>query len=174
MITTSSSTVSMVTCVKFRWAVVGACGSRGEQLLDAASTALCERRNPALQIAYVAILGVMYWMYSRDVFAILPTRHVPAWHMCGPWRLRSCVRVCVHKTYTLPGRSPSGVRPPSAKATAGWRPDNAQKRDCMYRICVRPAPGVTSMVAFVLRAHLHHGSSHYRTAVATCATCMTT
>jgi len=70
-----------------RWAVVAACGSRGERWLDAAGTALCERRNPALQIVYLAILGTMYWMYSRDVFTMLPTRHVPAWHMCGPPRI---------------------------------------------------------------------------------------
>jgi len=66
---------------------VAACGSRGERWLDAAGTALCERRNPALQIVYLAILGTMYWMYSRDVFTMLPTRHVPAWHMCGPPRI---------------------------------------------------------------------------------------
>ena len=81
--------MSMVPRVHCRWAVVAACGSRGERWLDAAGTALCERRNPALQIVYVAILGVMYWMYSRDVFTMLPTRHVPAWHMCGPSRVRA-------------------------------------------------------------------------------------
>ena len=63
-----------------RWAVVTACGGRGERWLVATSAALCERRNPALQIAYVAIVAVMYWLYARDVFAMLPQRHFPAWH----------------------------------------------------------------------------------------------
>ena len=67
---------------------MAAFGSRGERWLDAAGTALCERRNPALQIAYLGILGVMYWMYNRDVFAMLPQPHVPAWHLCGPPYLR--------------------------------------------------------------------------------------
>jgi hypothetical protein len=64
-----------------RWVVLAACGSRGERWLDAASEALCERRNPALQIAYVAILALMYWLYARDVFDMLPQPHVPTWHM---------------------------------------------------------------------------------------------
>ena len=77
-----------------RWLVTTACGERGERCMDRTSELCCERRNPALQLVYVAILGVTYHLYARDVFALLPTQHAPAWHMCG--LLSSLPTACLH------------------------------------------------------------------------------
>lgn len=63
------------------WLVAKLCGARGERAVDSCSAALCERKTPALQLVYLALVGYTYKMYHQHVFALLPLPGLPAWHM---------------------------------------------------------------------------------------------
>jgi hypothetical protein len=39
------------------WLVAKLCGARGERAVDSCSAALCERKTPALQLVYLALVG---------------------------------------------------------------------------------------------------------------------
>jgi hypothetical protein len=39
------------------WIVTKLCGARGERAVDSCSAALCERKTPALQLVYLALVG---------------------------------------------------------------------------------------------------------------------
>ncbi len=59
-------------------------GGRGTRALDAAFSACFQHYNPTLQVLYVTLLLVGYYLYCREVFALLPQPYAPLWHQCAP------------------------------------------------------------------------------------------
>lgn len=67
-------------CQGAEWVTGWLCGERGRAALAGLEEGCCERRNPAVQILFLAILAAAYYVYARDVFPLLPLPGLPAWH----------------------------------------------------------------------------------------------
>ncbi|KAK9835458.1 hypothetical protein WJX74_000497 [Apatococcus lobatus] len=75
------------------WLVAGKiCGNWGISALDKTQHACCERSNPLLQIAYLLILMVAYYLYEREFLSMLPFPGIPAWHR---WTALASVTTCL-------------------------------------------------------------------------------
>lgn len=57
------------------------CGDWGLGKLNSLSRACFDTSNPALQLLYLGLLFTGYYLYSRDILALLPLPYAPAWHM---------------------------------------------------------------------------------------------
>ncbi|KAA6424267.1 MAG: putative S-acyltransferase [Trebouxia sp. A1-2] len=91
-------------CQGFWWLVKTACGQGAETQLTHVSKYCCEQRNPVLQLFYATLLGVSYYLYCRDVFALLPLPYAPIWHQwTGAAVLGMCLLLMGVTSYVDPG-----------------------------------------------------------------------
>lgn len=67
-------------CQGFWWLIDRVCGQGAVGRLTHVSQFCCERRNPVLQLFYLTLLFVSYYLYCRDVFSLLPLPYAPLWH----------------------------------------------------------------------------------------------
>ena len=59
-------------------------GQRAANALARAEHWCCKLRNPTFAILYLALLAGSYHIYTRFVFALLPTPFSASWHQCAP------------------------------------------------------------------------------------------
>ncbi|KAG2501050.1 hypothetical protein HYH03_000869 [Edaphochlamys debaryana] len=91
-------------------------GARGSQALDRAYSACCERPNPFLQVAYLAMLAVGLWIYWTNLFALLPNPWVGEEHILTG---TAAVAVCLAFFVAACASDPGTIRasdPPSVLA----------------------------------------------------------
>ncbi|KAL3139714.1 hypothetical protein ABBQ38_004020 [Trebouxia sp. C0009 RCD-2024] len=74
------------------WLLHRVCGGSAALSLGNASKYCCEKRNPILQLFYLTLLAVSYYLYCRDVFSLLPLPYAPSWHQ---WTGAGVLGVCL-------------------------------------------------------------------------------
>lgn len=79
-------------CQGFWWLLQRVCGGSAASSLGNASKFCCERRNPILQLFYLTLLAVSYYLYCRDVFSLLPLPYAPSWHQ---WTGAGVLGICL-------------------------------------------------------------------------------
>lgn len=79
-------------CQGFWWSLQRVCGSSAASSVGNASHYCCEQRNPVLQLFYLTLLAVSYYLYCRDVFSLLPLPYAPLWHQ---WTGAGVLGVCL-------------------------------------------------------------------------------
>ncbi|KAK9819855.1 hypothetical protein WJX72_003324 [[Myrmecia] bisecta] len=93
-------------CDYLWWAVEGTCGKSGKRSLAKVEDVCCNRPNPVLQVLYVALLLAAYYLYSRDIFSLLPLPYAPSWHR---YTGTAAVGACLLSFYTTSVSDPGAV-----------------------------------------------------------------
>mmetsp|Transcript_37282 Transcript_37282/g.105200 ORF Transcript_37282/g.105200 Transcript_37282/m.105200 type:complete len:113 (+) Transcript_37282:192-530(+) len=68
-------------CSYGAWCLRSVCGDCALRHVSGLQTYLCDRPNPALQLAYSLILGGGHYLYTETVFPYVPGPLVSAYHM---------------------------------------------------------------------------------------------
>lgn len=59
------------------------CGTRSDEAFDKLYSICCQSRNPAIQILYVTLVSLGYYVYCKEFFGYLPQPYAPKWHEFG-------------------------------------------------------------------------------------------
>lgn len=54
-----------------RWVIQRVCGDRGSNAVEFMLVWCCDRPNPTLQLSYMLLLTLGYWLYCTSVFVLL-------------------------------------------------------------------------------------------------------
>lgn len=66
--------------IHYRYLGDKVCGQQLMAYTTRGSNYCCNQSNPVLQIFYLTLLSVSYYLYSREVFGLLPLPYAPTWH----------------------------------------------------------------------------------------------
>ncbi|GIL72191.1 hypothetical protein Vretimale_331 [Volvox reticuliferus] len=93
------------------------CGARGSRAVDSCITALCERPNPALQVAYVVLVTGGFAVYWTSLFSLLPNPWVDEGHiLTGSASVIASLALFLAASLSDPGT----VRPHPPADLAAW------------------------------------------------------